>query len=264
MEQKITSVKNPLIKKVVLLKEKSKIRKQENLFIIEGLRELSLSVKANYTIETILFYPELISKESLKNIVPSSNLIEISKTVFTKLAHRSTTEGIIAIAKTKSHHLQNIKFKHKNPLLLVAEAPEKPGNIGAILRTADAAGIDAVLIANPKTDLYNPNSIRSSVGCIFTNNIGVGSTTEILDFLKQHNIAIYAAALHQESKNYTNQDYTKPSAIIVGTEATGLSEDWLKNNKKIIIPMRGIIDSLNVSVSAAVILFEAVRQRNLN
>ncbi len=264
MEHKITSVKNPLIKKVLLLKEKSKTRRLENRFIIEGLRELSLAIKANYTIEMILFYPELISKEELEDIVPPSNLIEISKPVFTKLAHRSTTEGIIAIAKTKDHSLNLIRFHSENPLLLVAEAPEKPGNIGAILRTADAAGIDAVLIANPKTDLYNPNIIRSSVGCIFTNTIGVGSTSEILTFLKQQNITIYAAALHKESEKYTNQDYTKASAIVVGTEATGLSNSWLQNNKIIIIPMRGVIDSLNVSVSAAVILFEAVRQRDLN
>ena len=264
MEHKIASVKNQLIKKVLLLKEKSKIRRQKNRFIIEGLRELSLAIKANYTIEMILFYPELISKEELKNIVHTSNLIEISKAIFTKLAHRSTTEGIIAIAKTKDHSLNLIRFHSENPLLLIAEAPEKPGNIGAILRTADAAGIDAVLIANPKTDLYNPNIIRSSVGCIFTNTIGVGSTKEIVSFLKQQNITIYAAALHKEAEEYTNQDYTKASAIVVGTEATGLSNSWLENNKKIIIPMQGDIDSLNVSVSAAVILFEAVRQRNLN
>lgn len=260
-----TSLKNPIIKRVLSLKEKSKIRKKENQFVIEGLRELSLATKGGYTIEMVLYYSELISESEIKQLVSKEvPLARISKNIFEKLAYRSTTEGIIAIAKTKDHRLQNISFKTENPLVLVAEAPEKPGNIGAILRTADAAGIDAVLIANPKTDLYNPNIIRSSVGCVFTNTIGVGSTEEILAFLKQNNIYIYAAALHQDAEKYTLQDYTKASAIIVGTEATGLSDKWLENNKKIIIPMRGEIDSLNVSVSAAVIIFEAVRQRDLN
>ena len=218
-----TSLKNPIIKRVLSLKEKSKIRKKENQFVIEGLRELSLAIKGGYTIEMVLYYSELISESEIKQLVSKEvPLARISKNIFEKLAYRSTTEGIIAIAKTKDHRLQNISFKTENPLVLVAEAPEKPGNIGAILRTADAAGIDAVLIANPKTDLYNPNIIRSSVGCVFTNTIGVGSTEEILAFLKQNNIYIYAAALHQDAEKYTLQDYTKASAIIVGTEATGL------------------------------------------
>jgi TrmH family RNA methyltransferase len=264
MIQQITSVNNPFVKKIILLKEKSKIRKKENLFVIEGLRELTLAIKGGYTVENVLFLPELILKDELKKIInPSTKLIEISKSVFEKIAHRSTTEGIIATAKTKNHTLKNLNFKSNNPLILVAEAPEKPGNIGAILRTADAAKIDAVLIANPKTDLYNPNIIRSSIGCVFTNNIGVGSTTDILSFLKQQNIEIFVAALHKNAEKYTKQDFTKPSAIVVGTEATGLSDEWLKNNKKIIIPMRGEIDSLNVSVSAAIIIFEAIRQRDL-
>jgi TrmH family RNA methyltransferase len=264
MIQLITSVNNPFVKKIILLKEKSKIRKKENLFVIEGLRELTLAVKGGYTVENVLFLPELISKDDVKKIInPSTKLIEISKSVFEKIAHRSTTEGIIAIAKTKNHTLKNLNFKSNNPLILVAEAPEKPGNIGAILRTADAAKIDVVLIANPKTDIYNPNIIRSSVGCVFTNSIGVGSTNDILSFLKQQNIEIYVTALHKDAEKYTKQDFTKPSAIVVGTEATGLSDEWLKNNKKIIIPMRGEIDSLNVSVSAAIIIFEAIRQRDL-
>lgn len=253
-----------MIKKILLLKEKSKIRKKEQLFIIEGKREIQLAIKGKYQIETILFYPEIISLSEVKKIAPnSSSFIEISKNVFHKIAYRATTEGIIAIAKSKNHRLEDLVFESENPLLLVAEAPEKPGNIGAILRTADAAGIDAVLIANPKTDLYNPNIIRSSVGCIFTTTIVTGSSEEILGFLKEKSVTIYAAALHKDAQNYTKQNYCKSSAIVVGTEATGLSNVWLENNIKIIIPMRGEIDSLNVSVSAAVILFEAVRQRDL-
>ncbi len=263
MDSKLTSLQNPVVKKIMQLKSKSKIRKKEGFFIIEGLRELELAIQSNYIIDTILFYPELISNESLRKITKNSTIKigEISKSVFEKLAYRNTTEGIIAIAKIKSTAIKDIIFKTKNPLILVAEAPEKPGNIGALLRTADAANIDAVFIANPKTDLYNPNIIRSSVGCVFTNAIAMGNTLEILNFLIKNNIQLFAAALHQDSEVYTKQDFTKASAIIVGTEATGLSDIWLQSCKKISIPMEGKIDSLNVSVSAAILIFEAKRQR---
>jgi TrmH family RNA methyltransferase len=167
----------------------------------------------------------------------------------------------MAVVKEKNHGLSSLKFKNENPLILVAEAPEKPGNIGALLRTADAAKLDAVLIANPKTDLYNPNVIRSSVGCLFTNKVATGTTEEIVAFLKEKNINIYCAAL-QGSKNYTEVDFTTGSAIVVGTESTGLSDEWLsKSSQNIIIPMEGEIDSMNVSVAAAIIIFEAKRQR---
>ena len=147
---------------------------------------------------------------------------------------------------------------------MVAEAPEKPGNIGALLRTADAANVDAVIIANPRTDLYNPNIIRSSVGCVFTNQIATGTTDEIIAYLKRNNINIFCAAL-QASVNYHSQDFTNATAIVVGTEATGLTSNWLENStQNIIIPMQGAIDSMNVSVSAAIIIFEAKRQRQFN
>src|SRR5690606_31683902 len=138
----------------------------------------------------------------------------------------------------------------ENPLILVAEAPEKPGNIGALLRTADAAKLDAVIIANPKTDLYNPNIIRSSVGCLFTNNIATASTTEIIEFLKAKGIQSHAAA-STGSVNYTSMDDKKPPAIVVGTEATSLSDTWLeKSGQDTIMPLQGEMDSMNVPVSA--------------
>ncbi|MDO6598101.1 RNA methyltransferase [Oceanihabitans sp. 2_MG-2023] len=261
--KQITSTQNAYIKELVLLKDKSKNRKQSGLFLIEGEREVSLALKGNYTLETIVFYPALFSEENLNELnVTDVNCIEVSKEVYQKLAYRSTTEGIIAIAKAKESSINNLKFKTSNPLLLIAEAPEKPGNIGAILRTADAANVDAVIIANPKTDLYNPNIIRSSVGCIFTNQIATGTTEEIITFLNNNNIAIYSAIL-QEAVNYHEQDYTKASAIVVGTEADGLSESWRKASKQNIkIPMQGEIDSMNVSVAAGILVFEAKRQRN--
>jgi TrmH family RNA methyltransferase len=162
----------------------------------------------------------------------------------------------------KSHHIEDLLLAHKNPLILIAEAPEKPGNIGALLRTADAANIDAVIIANPKTDVYNPNIIRSSVGCVFTTRIAMGSTKDIIAFLHKKNINIYCAAL-QASTDYYMQDFTKPTAIVVGTEAEGLTKDWLEaSTQNIIIPMQGEIDSMNVSVAAGILIFEAKRQRN--
>jgi len=265
MRKQISSIHNPFIKELFQLKEKSRIRKKTQTFLIEGLREISLAIQGNYLIKTILVDFSIINETTLNSLLDNNNadieIIEISNDVYKKLAIRGTTEGILAIAKFKDLSLNNIKFKSENPLILVAEAPEKPGNIGAILRTADAAGIDAVFIANPKTDLYNPNIIRTSVGCIFTTNIASGTTSEIISFLKERKINIYGAAL-TASVEYQTIDYKLPTAIVMGTEATGLSNEWLENTtQNIIIPMRGAIDSMNVSVSAAILIFEAVRQR---
>lgn len=259
--KQISSVQNPFIKSLVLLQEKAKSRKQTGTFLIEGQREITLAIKGGYTIETVLFLPELISETQINKLTNNQiELIEISKEVYQKLAYRDTTEGILAIAKTKSLQLSDLKLS-KNPLILIAEAPEKPGNIGALLRTADAAHLDAVIIANPKSDLYNPNIVRSSVGCLFTNQIAMGTTSEIIAFLKERKINIYCATL-QNSTSYHTQDYTTPTALVVGTEATGLTEEWRNEaTQNIIIPMQGEIDSMNVSVAAAILIFEAKRQR---
>jgi TrmH family RNA methyltransferase len=259
--KQITSVQNPYIKSLVQLQEKAKVRKQTGTFIIEGQREIELALKGGYELETILVCNELSSQSEHQNIRKSENqIIEISKEVYKKLAYRDTTEGIIAIAKTKSLALSDLKLS-KNPLVLVGESLEKPGNIGAILRTADAANIDAVIIANPKSDLYNPNIVRSSVGCLFTRQIAIGTTEEVIAYLKANNINIYSATL-QDSTEYHTQDYSTPTALVVGTESTGLSEKWrTESTKNIIIPMQGEIDSMNVSVAAAILLFEAKRQR---
>ena len=259
--KQITSVQNPFIKSLVQLQEKAKVRKQTGTFLIEGKREIELALKGGYELETILFLPEIISEKQLNDLITKPlNVIEISKEVYQKLAYRDTTEGILAIAKTKSLALSGLKLS-KNPLILVGESLEKPGNVGAILRTADAANIDAVIIANPKSDLYNPNIVRSSVGCLFTRQIAVGTTEEVIAYLKANNINIYSATL-QDSTEYHTQNYSTPTALIVGTEATGLSEKWrTESTKNIIIPMQGEIDSMNVSVAAAILLFEAKRQR---
>lgn len=258
----ITSIHNSFVKSVALLQDKAKQRKLTGTFIIEGKREIDLATRGGYEIETLMFNPEIFSASDLRSI-DCDDIIEISAEVYSKLAYRDTTEGIIAIARAKTHKLSDLKLG-ANPLILIAEAPEKPGNIGALLRTADAANLNAVIIANPIGDLYNPNIVRSSVGCLFTNQIAVGSTDEIIAFLKQNNISIFCAAL-QDSVGYHQQDFSQPSAIVVGTEATGLSDAWRKaSTKNIIIPMQGQIDSMNVSVAAAVLIFEAKRQRNFS
>jgi len=266
MIKEITSIHNHYIKELISLKDKTRNRKKSGLFLFEGLRELTLALKSHYIIETILFQPELISPTDLKKQLNDSlnaKLIKINEVVYKKLAYRNTTEGVIVVAKTKMHKLSDLKFKSKIPLVLVAESIEKPGNVGALLRTSDAANIDAVLIANPKIDLYNPNCIRSSVGCIFTNKIAIDSTENCIKYLKNNNFNIYCATLSDESKSYHLQNFKVKTAIVVGTEATGLSQNWINiATQNIMIPMQGKIDSMNVSVSAAILIFEAKRQRN--
>ncbi len=260
--KQITSVQNPLIKSLVQLQEKAKARRQSGTFLIEGQREIELALKGGYELEEVLFYPEICPESEARKLA-SGQLIEINREVYQKLAYRDTTEGIIAVARSRDLTLDALQLG-ENPLVLVAESPEKPGNIGALLRTADAAKLDAVIIANPKSDLYNPNVVRSSVGCIFTNNIAVGTTASVIDFLRQKNIAIYCATL-QDSTSYHTRDYTTSSALVVGTEATGLTQPWRDAaTQNIIIPMQGEIDSMNVSVAAAILIFEAKRQRGFN
>lgn len=258
--KQISSVQNPLVKHLLQLQDKSRTRRQTGTFLMEGLREVSLAVAGGYTIETVLFDPSLADPDVAQQLAPDADCIEISHEVYRKLAYRDSTEGLLAVGREKPHGLDTLLLGD-NPLILVAEAPEKPGNIGALLRTADAAHLDAVIIANPKTDLYNPNIIRSSVGCLFTVPTVTGTTEEIIEYLSKHEIALYAAIL-QYAVAYHTQDFTGPTAIAVGTEAIGLSEEWRRASRQnIIIPMQGAIDSMNVSVAAAVLIFEAKRQR---
>jgi len=268
MFKQITSPHNKEIKWLLQLQEKSRNRRKEKSFIVEGNREVNLALKGGYHALHLYFVSELVNFQEVIEIAKTNDhepaeITEISKEVYDKIAYRGSTEGLIAVFRTRQHKLENLNFKGTSPLILVAEAPEKPGNIGAILRTADAAAVDAVIIANPKTDLYNPNIIRSSVGCVFTNNIATGTTSEIIQFLIAQNIHIYAAAL-QASKPYSDINFKEASAIIMGTEATGLSNEWLENStQNIIIPMHGEIDSMNVSVAAGILIFEAKRQRSV-
>ena len=259
--KQIQSLQNPLIKNILKLQEKSRERKKQQLFIIEGKREVELAFKSDFEIESLLFISKKIEPHYLKQF-NAKEVIEITPEIYQKIAYRESTEGIIAVAKSKYINLKSLTFKNKYPLILVLEGIEKPGNIGAMIRSADAANIDAVILADPKTDHFNPNVIRSSVGGVFTKKIVISSSEEIIAFLRQKNIKMYAATL-QNSNKYTDEDYTEASAIIVGTEANGLTQIWRNHSiKNINIPMQGEIDSMNVSVAAAILLFEAKRQRN--
>ena len=265
MQKQISSLQNPAVKKLLQLQEKSRARKKEGSFVIEGLREIGLAIKGGFRINEIYYCATLSSSEEVENLLKGQfsevEITEITKDIYEKIAYRGSTEGVIAVAASKDLSLANIFLKRENPLILVAEAPEKPGNIGALLRTADAANLDAVFISNPKTDLFNPNIIRSSVGCVFTNQIATGSTSEIIQFLEHRKIDIFGAAL-QASVPYYSMDFTTASAFVVGTEATGLSTEWMDHTtQNILIPMQGEIDSMNVSVAAGILIFEAKRQR---
>lgn len=260
--EKISSLQNPKIKNIVKL-GKAKERKSQGLFILEGARELSLALSAGYTIDSIFVCPELFSKSDYPQVlsgVDSHLQYEVSRQVFEKIAYREGSDGTIALVKPKSHQLSDLILK-ENPFIIILEAVEKPGNLGAILRTADAAQADAVIVCDPLTDVYNPNTIRSGVGCVFTVPVAVCSSREALQWLQKNSIRSFAAEL-EASSWYHEADYTQASAIVMGTEADGLSPFWLENaDHRIKIPMRGRIDSLNVSVSTAVITFEAMRQR---
>ncbi len=261
--EKITSTKNNKIKDLLNL-TKLKERNSRNLFLIEGLREISMALNAGYKMKEIYYCREVNLQPQAHYLIESFELkTEVSKNVFEKLAYRENSDGLIALAEPVHISLDNIKL-NTNPLLLILESVEKPGNLGAILRTSDAAGIDALLICDEVTDIYNPNVIRSSLGCIFSCQVIVCNTDDAITFLNNRKIRSYAAAL-TATNYYHNADFTKPSAIVMGSEADGLSAKWLERaDQQIKIPMYGKADSLNVSASAAVIVYEAKRQRGFS
>jgi TrmH family RNA methyltransferase len=261
MHIRITSPQNPKIKTLLAL-EKARERKEQQRFVIEGQKEIALALEAGYRINSLFFCDEIISAEAALQLVDDRLLIPVSREVFNRLVVRENSGGMLAVAEMRTHRLQDLVLS-KNPLVLVLESVEKPGNLGAILRTADAAGVDAVICCDPQTDFYNPNVIRSSLGCVFTMPIASASSDETISWLKMNSIAIYCTYL-QASKPYTETDFTNASAIVMGTEATGLSPLWVQHaDANIIIPMHGKIDSMNVSTAAAVVVFEARRQRSL-
>ena len=257
-EQFISSLQNQKVKQVLLLQQKSAERRKSGLFVVEGRRELLHCIESGYEVES-LFHCKDLDMQPL-NVSPDVQVYEVTRPVYEKMAYRSSTEGVMAIVKSQPLKLNDLSLS-ENPLIVVLQSVEKPGNLGAVLRSADAAKADAVIVCDPLTDLYNPNLIRASIGAFFSvPTIAVGSE-ECIRFLKSKGIRILTAQL-QDSELYYNTDMRLGTAIVMGTEATGLTNEWREAaDAHIRIPMLGRLDSLNVSVSAAILLFEAVRQR---
>jgi len=313
--ESITSAQNPKIKNLLLLQEKSRVRKEQGLFVVEGRRELEHCVAAGLRVRTLFVCPEIAGPDAsvakvapccgtpltsfapappIVSCVPASQelvsngplplpvsgggharskeppssattsepatVIEVPEALYRKIAYREGTEGIIAEVECRERHLEDLQLS-ENPLIVVLEAVEKPGNLGAVLRSADAAGADAVIVCDPLTDLWNPNLIRASIGAIFTVPTVAAPSAEVIPWLKRHGIRILTAQL-QDSEWYYETPMTGGTALVMGTESTGLTQQWREAaDAHIRIPMCGRLDSLNVSVSAAILLFEAVRQR---
>ena len=255
----ITSPQNERIKHLVQLQQKSSLRRQEELFVVEGRRELLHCINAGYEVKTI--FADNQKDDALLGVdSKNAEILEVSSRVYEKIAYRESTEGIVAVVKVRKNTLYDFAEK-ENPLYVVVEAVEKPGNLGAILRSADAAGVDGVIVCDPLTDLYNPNLIRASIGAVFTVPAVACTSEECIAWLKENNIQILTAQL-QDSSLYYDVDMKKATAIVMGTEATGLTAQWREAaDRHIRIPMCGKLDSLNVSVSSAILMFEAVRQR---
>ena len=261
--ENITSAQNTKIKDLLVLQEKSKERRKKGLFVVEGRRELLHCIEVGYEPHTVFICTEILTQEELEEIAGKCdcNFIDLPQHLYDKVAYRGGTEGVIAEMHCKEMTLDSLKLK-KNPLVVVLESVEKPGNLGAVLRSADASGVDAVIVCDPLTDMYNPNLIRSSIGAIFTVPVATASSEDTIAWLKANGIKIYTAQL-QDSEWYYDTDMKGGTAIVMGTEATGLTDAWRKAaDAHIKIPMLGKLDSLNVSVSAAILMYEAIRQRN--
>lgn len=266
MLQSITSAQNPKIKDFLALQEKSRLRREKGLFVVEGRRELLHCLEAGFSPRTIFVCEEILGAGDMEAVLGAAGegctVFSVSANVYDRMAYRSGTEGVTAIMQARNLRLEELRFRNEEPLIVVVEAVEKPGNLGAILRSADAAGADAVIVCDPLTDLYNPNLIRASIGAVFSVPVVAASSAETIEWLRSRGVTIYTAQL-QDSSWYYDCDMKKATAIVMGTEATGLTGIWREAaDRHIRIPMLGKLDSLNVSVSAAVLLFEAVRQRN--
>lgn len=253
----ITSAKNPRVKRYVLLHDKASARREEGVFVVEGVRELTHCVAAGYAIETLFYCPELCGATPAFS---ARERVAVTPAVYERMALRGGTEGVVAVVKERPLALADLPLT-ASPLIIVLESVEKPGNLGAVVRTADAAGATAVIVCDPRADLHSPNTIRASIGAVFTVPCLACTSEECIAYLKERGIQILTAQL-QDSLPYYATPMTVPTAIVMGTEDCGLTTQWREAaDAHIRIPMLGSLDSLNVSVSAAILVFEAVRQR---
>jgi len=260
----ITSLQNPKLKKAQKLTERRE-RNETGLFLIEGYRELKRAFEGKVEIQTLFICPELFlgsNEQALINQIDRSGaeIFTCSSSVFHKLSYRDRPDGLVAVAKQMQRQLRDISFRD-TPFLIIAEAIEKPGNLGTILRSADAAGVDGVIVCDRCTDIYNPNVVRASVGTLFTLPVVEATTEETLLWLKEKQIQI-AAATPSAQEEFTDADFKGAIAVAVGTEQLGLSDLWMQEAAiRVRIPMHGVADSLNVATATTLLLYEAVRQR---
>jgi TrmH family RNA methyltransferase len=264
--EKITSLQNSRVKQLVKLRDR-RARDDAGLFLIEGYREVRRAVEAGIKLHELYCAPDWFLGENEPVLIDAAQqagaeVFELSRPVFAKVSYRDRPDGLLAVAPQWKHTLADLRLKAP-PLLLVVEGIEKPGNLGTLLRSADAAGVDAVLVCDPVTDLFNPNVVRSSTGVLFSVPVVVTESAEVRAWL--HDLGIRAVATTPAAPAlYTESDLRGPLAIIMGSEQYGLSEFWLKESDLLVrIPMAGQADSLNVAMAAIITLFETVRQRGL-
>ena len=251
----IESFQNPKIKNLIRLTTDNRFRKKQKVFIVEGQQENERALKFNF--KAIEFF---ICEEIFNSYLPNEKINLVSKEIYEKIAYRGTSEGIIGIYEEKENSLQDYQ-PSENASIIILEGIEKPGNLGAILRSCEAFGIEALIITDPKVDFYNPNVIRSSVGCIFGMNIFSSQNEELLSFLKENQFQIFTTLMSQDAQSIHEKDYTKKSAILFGTEHSGLSNFWKNKGYNVLVPMVGTIDSLNLSNAVAVTCYEILRQK---
>jgi len=260
----ISSLSNKKIKNIALLMRKQSERREQGLMVVEGEKEIRQALAGGIITDSVFICPEIAVNKNLvdacKAACPPENIFYITREIFAKVAYRDDSGGIIFLGRSRYYTLDQIVLP-PHPLIIILENVEKPGNLGAILRTCDAAGVDLLIVCDTETDIYNPNVIRSGIGCVFTKKVIACSSDDAINWLKRNNINILAAAL-QTDEFYHHADLTVSSALVFGTEATGLTSKWLEAADRIIkIPMLGTIDSLNVSNSVAIMVYEAKRQR---
>jgi len=260
--KKISSADNYLVKKAIRLK-KSVFRRKQKEFLIDGQREIRVALDNHWSCSWFFYSPDFKSHSLDQNFsdVIKDNIVELPGPLFSKICYKENPDGFLAIFKQNHQKLKDIVLS-SNPLCLILENVEKPGNLGAIIRTTAAVGVDVIIINEAQTDIYNPNVIRSSEGYVFAVPIVKASVVDTASWLKTNNIRSFGT-LTTASKTYTTADFNGPTAIILGSEARGLSDKWVKTlDESIFIPMRSGLDSLNVSVAGAVVLYEVLRQRS--
>ncbi len=262
----ITSLQNPRIKQAVRLRER-RDRDEAGLFLIEGRREVARALANGWQFQTLFFCRDLFAGPAeagtlARAAAAGSECVACSAAVFGKLAYGDRAEGLLALAPQRHRTLAELQLP-ANPLLIIAEAIEKPGNLGTILRSADAAGVHGVIVCDGCTDIHNPNVVRASIGTLFTVPVVEAASAATLAWLREKQIAVLAATPHTDHE-YTAVDLTRGVAIVVGKEQTGLTAHWMEQaDLKVKIPMLGQADSLNVAAATTLLLFEAVRQRRV-